>query len=163
MKPEPTGTMKPTRIWDLLFLAALAVAATWILVRVFYGSFPPIPVYAGASLYPVALIEVVLAFMVRSRVRNHQVGDGPRQLHPITAARVAALAKASALVGAATAGVWGGFLLYLLPQRSVLRAAVSDSPGAWVGLVAALALVGAALWLEHCCRTPDDPSDEPAH
>jgi hypothetical protein len=29
--------------------------------------------------------------------------------------------------------------------------------------VAALALVGAALWLEHCCRTPDDPSDEPAH
>ncbi|MEV0947435.1 DUF3180 domain-containing protein [Rhodococcus sp. NPDC049939] len=151
--------MGPTRVRDLLLLAAVAVAGSWILVRVFYGSIPPIPVYAGASLYPVAAIEVVLAFMVRSRIRSHQVGDGPRQLHPITAARVAALAKASALVGAATAGVWGGFLLYVFPQRSYLRAAVSDSPGAWVGLVAALALVGAALWLEHCCRTPDEPSD----
>lgn len=157
---KPTGTVRPTRIWDLIFLAALAVAATWILVRVFYGSLPPVPVYAGASLYPVAAIEVVLAFMIRSRVDSRRVGGGPHQLHPITVARAAALAKASALVGAATAGVWGGFLLYLVPQRSVLRAAVSDSPGAWVGLLAALALVGAALWLEHCCRTPDDPSDE---
>ncbi|AOW95086.1 hypothetical protein BFN03_15655 [Rhodococcus sp. WMMA185] len=154
--------MRPTRIWDLLLLAAFAAAATWILVRVFYGSIPPIPIYAGASLYPAALAELVLAFMVRSRIGSHQVGDGPRQLHPITVARSAALAKASALVGAATAGVWAGLLLYLLPQRSVLRAAVSDTPGAWVGLVAALALVGAALWLEHCCRAPDDPSDEPA-
>jgi hypothetical protein len=25
--------------------------------------------------------------------------------------------------------------------------------------VCALALVGGALWLERCCRTPDDPDD----
>ncbi|QNG17365.1 DUF3180 domain-containing protein [Rhodococcus triatomae] len=154
--------MKPTRIWDLLGLAVLAVVATWILVRVFYGSFPPIPLFAGASLYPVAAIEVVLAFMIRTRVANREIGDGPRQLHPITAARTVALAKASALVGSATAGVWIGFLLYLLPQQTFLRAAAADTPGAWVGLGGAVALVAAALWLEHCCRTPDDP-DEAAH
>ncbi|MGF7122888.1 DUF3180 domain-containing protein [Rhodococcus sp. BE178] len=155
--------MKPTRIWDLLSLALLAAVATWLLVRVSYGSLPPIPIYAGASLYPVALIEVVLAFVIRARVRGHAIGPGPRQLHPITAARAAALAKASALVGAASAGVWAGFLVFLWPQRSEFRAAVSDSPGAIVGLVAAVLLVVAAMWLEHCCRTPDEPPDEPAH
>jgi hypothetical protein len=155
--------VKPTRVWDLVGLFVLATVAAWILVRVFYGQLPPIPVYAGASLYPVAVIEVVAAFMIRARINDHRIGDGPRQLHPITAARAVALAKASALVGAAAAGVWLGFLLFVFPQRSTIRAAVSDSPGAIVGLVAGVLLVAAALWLEHCCKTPDDPPDEPAH
>ncbi|MCL2533302.1 MAG: DUF3180 domain-containing protein [Nocardiaceae bacterium] len=155
--------MKPTRIWDLLSLALVAAVATWLLVRVSYGSLPPIPVYAGASLYPVALIETVLAFVIRARVRSKSIGPGPQQLHPITAARAAALAKASALVGAASAGVWAGFLVFLWPQRSQLTAAVSDSSGAIVGLIAAILLTAAAMWLEHCCRTPDEPPDQPAH
>ncbi|MCJ0904541.1 DUF3180 domain-containing protein [Rhodococcus sp. ARC_M6] len=155
--------MKPTKISELLVLAVVAAVATWILIRVFYGSMPPIPVYAGASLYVVAAAEVVIAFVVRSRIKERQVGDGYRQLHPITAARILALAKASVLVGSATAGVWIGALVYLIPQRSVLRAAAADTPGAWVGLGAAIALVAASLWLEHCCRTPEDTPDEPAH
>ena len=94
--------LKPTRISELAVLTAVAAVATWILIRVFYGSMPPIPVYAGASLYFVAVAEAVFAFVIRSRVKNRQVGDGLRQLHPITAARALALAKASALVGSAT-------------------------------------------------------------
>ncbi|TCN51175.1 uncharacterized protein DUF3180 [Rhodococcus sp. SMB37] len=156
--------MNATRIRDLLALALLAAVIAWLLIRTMYGSLPPIPVYAGASLYPVAALEVVLAFMIRSRVQNHQLGDGPRQLHPITAARSVALAKASALVGAASTGVWVGFLLYLLPQRGTVQAASEDSTGVIVGAIAGVALVAAALWLEHCCRTPEDPDDpsEPA-
>lgn len=155
--------MKPTRVWDLVGLFVVAALAAWILVRVFYGDLPPIPVYAGASLYPIAAIELVVALMIRSRIKDHRIGDGPRHLHPITAARAVALAKASALIGAGSAGVWLGFLLWVFPQRSILRSAVSDSPGAIVGLVAGVLLVASALWLEHCCKTPDDPPDEPAH
>ena len=33
--------------------------------------------------------------------------------------------------------------------------------GLTVGLIGGVLLVGAALWLEYCCRTPDDPGDEP--
>ncbi|MFD6858107.1 DUF3180 domain-containing protein [Rhodococcus sp. NPDC060086] len=153
--------MKATRIRDLLALALLAAVIAWLLIRTMYGSLPPIPGYAGASLYLVAALEAVLAFMIRSRVNNHQLGDGPRQLHPITAARSVALAKASALVGAASTGVWVGFLLYLLPQRGIVRAASEDTTGVIVGAVAGVVLVAAALWLEHCCRTPEDP-DEPS-
>ncbi len=155
--------MKATRAVDLLVLFVFAAVASWGLVRVFYGDLPSIPIFAGASLYPVAIVEFIAAFLIRARINDKEIGAGPRQLHPLTAAKAVALAKASALLGAATAGVWLGFLLYVFPNRSVLRAAVDDSPGAILGLVAAILLVGAALWLEHCCKTPDDSNDEPAH
>ncbi len=154
--------MRSTRARDLVALAAFAAVATWLLVRSFYGSLPPVTVFAAASLFPVAAIESVLAFVIRARVDEHRIGVGPRQLHPITAARAVALAKASALVGSASAGVWLGVLLFLLPQRAEVTAAAADTTGAVVGVIAGIALTAAAMWLEHCCRTPDDPPDEPA-
>nr|WP_232542366.1 DUF3180 domain-containing protein [Nocardia bovistercoris] len=140
----------------------VAALAAWIATRVAYDSFPPISIYAGTSLYPVAAIEVALAFVIRARVNDRQVGGDRHQLHPITAARAVALAKASLQVGSIAAGVWLGFLCWVLPQRGTLRAAAADSPGAIVGMFAGVALVAAALWLEYCCRAPDDPSDDPA-
>ncbi|MGW4477526.1 DUF3180 domain-containing protein [Rhodococcus triatomae] len=154
--------MKPTRGRDLVALAAFAAAVTWILVRSFYGSLPPVSVFAGASLYPVAAIELILAFVIRSRVDEHRIGADRHQLHPITAARAVALAKASSLVGAASAGVWFGLLVYLLPARSSVDAAQQDTAGTLVGLIGGILLVAAAMWLEHCCKTPDEPPDEPA-
>ncbi|MEV1134838.1 DUF3180 domain-containing protein [Rhodococcus coprophilus] len=156
--------MKPTRVRDLLALALLAAVITWLLVRTLYGSLPAIPVYAGASLYVAAVIEAILAFVIRSRVGKDEIGEGPGRIHPITVARSVALAKASALVGAASTGVWIGFLVYLLPERAQIRAAVEDTSGAVVGAVAGVALVAAALWLEYCCKAPEDPEDpgEPA-
>ncbi|MEV5647593.1 DUF3180 domain-containing protein [Nocardia sp. NPDC052254] len=154
--------MRPTKILDLLANVAIAAAVAWVATRWAYSSFPPITVIASASLYPVALVEVVLAFMIRSRVGDHRIGDGPKQLHPITAARAVALAKASAQVGSLAAGVWLGFLIWVFPQRGTIRAAAADTPGAIVGLVAGVLLVAAALWLEYCCRAPHEPPDEPA-
>ncbi|MGA9869942.1 MAG: DUF3180 domain-containing protein [Rhodococcus sp. (in: high G+C Gram-positive bacteria)] len=148
--------MKATRIRDLAGLCVVAAVAAWLLVRSFYGSLPPISVVAGASLYPVALGEVVLGFYVRARIADRRVGDGPHQLHPITAARALALAKASALVGAAVTGVWIGFLLHIAPMASTVRAASEDRAGAVVGLIAGIALVASAVWLEQCCRAPKD-------
>ncbi|MFF0493189.1 DUF3180 domain-containing protein [Nocardia sp. NPDC003482] len=154
--------MKPTRALDLTANVLVAAVVAWIATRWAYSSFPPITAIAGASLYPVAALEAVLAFVIRARVNDDRIGDAPRHLHPITVARAAALAKASALVGSLAAGVWLGFLIWVFPQRSTLRAAAADTPGAVVGLVAGLALVAAALWLEYCCRAPNEPPDEAA-
>ncbi|WP_245663232.1 DUF3180 domain-containing protein [Nocardia inohanensis] len=154
--------MKPTRVLDLCANVALAAVIAWVATNIAYSSFPPITVFSGASLLPVAVLEAVLAFVIRSRVENQGIGDGPRQLHPITAARAVALAKASVLVGSLVGGIWLGFVIWLLPNRSDMRSAASDMPGAVVGLVAGLALVVAALWLEYCCRAPIDPPDEAA-
>ncbi len=154
--------LKPTRILDIVANVLIAALVAWIATRVAYDSFPPISIFAGASLYPVAAIEAVLAFVIRARVNDHQIGDGRHQLHPITAARAVALAKASAQVGSIAAGIWLGFLCWVLPQRGTLRAAAADSPGAIVGMLAGVALVAAALWLEYCCRAPEDPTDDAA-
>ena len=56
-------------------------------------------------------------------------------------------------------GWWAGVLVYLLPRRGTLRVAGEDSAGAVVAAVCALALVVAALWLQHCCKSPNDPQD----
>ena len=67
-----------------------------------------------------------------------------------------ALAKASALVAAAVAGVAAGFDIYLsgslnapVPRQDAVTAAVT--------LGAAVILACAALYLEYCCRVPDVP------
>ena len=64
------------------------------------------------------------------------------------------IAKASAWVGALVLGWWLGVLAYLLPRRGTVRVAGEDTAGAAVAAVSALALVVAALWLQHCCKSP---------
>jgi len=72
------------------------------------------------------------------------------------------VAKASALGGAVMAGVWLGLLAHVLPRRADIAAASGDSAAAGIGLACALGLVGGALWLEHCCRNPDDDRSDQA-
>ena len=157
--PEPT--IGPTKMRDLAAIAAFATVASWILVRYNYGDLPPLPLLAGLVFYVLAVIEVVVAFVVRACVADRDVGRAHGQLHPLLAARVVALAKASALLGAIGTGVWAGVLAYLW-RHTELAAARSDTPAAVIGLIGGVLLVAAALWLEYCCRAPDDPTDEAA-
>ena len=156
--PDKNG-LGPTKVRDLLLIAAFAGAVLWILIRYNYGDFPSLPWPAGLILYVLAVLEVVIAFLVRSRVGDGRIGPGPGQLHPINVARSVALAKASAILGAIALGGWAGMLVFLLNHRH-LDAAVADIPAAIVGGIGGLLLVGAALWLEYCCRAPDDPDPE---
>jgi hypothetical protein len=59
------------------------------------------------------------------------------------------------------AGAWVGLLAYVAPRSADLVAAADDTAAAALGVVGALVLVGGGLWLQHCCRTPDDPADGP--
>jgi hypothetical protein len=67
------------------------------------------------------------------------------------------VARASAQAGAIMAGAWAGLLAYVAPRSGDLVAAADDTAAAALGVVGALLLVGGGLWLQHCCRTPDDP------
>lgn len=164
--PEPSGPdddhkLGPTRVRDLIAVAVVAAIALWLLIRYNYGAFPSLPWLAGISLYVLAALEVVIGFIVRKRISDREIGSGRRQLHPIIAARLLALAKASAVLGAVAAGGWTGILIFLL-QNGILDAARADRPGAIVGIVGGVLLCAAALWLEHCCRAPDDPMSDNA-
>ncbi|MBD0863400.1 DUF3180 domain-containing protein [Gordonia sp. zg691] len=152
---EESG-LGPTRVRDLLAITGVTAIAAWILVRYNYSDFPPLPLLAGIVLYVLAALEIVIAFVVRARVDSRNVGRARGQLHPLTAARVLALAKASAILGAIAVGVWLGLLAFLLGQHDV-AAADHDRPGAIIGLIGGAILVCAAMWLEYCCRAPEDP------
>ena len=106
----------------------------------------------------VAAGEVVWAVSVRGRIRDGRIGVGAGRLHPLAVARTLAIAKASAWVGAVMLGWWTGVLFHVLPRRSELRMAAADAPGAAVAALSALALVVAALWLQHCCKSPGEPT-----
>lgn len=157
---KPNSMTNPTKAWDLIGLFVVAAVGTWLLVRVFYGSIPPIPVYAGASLYFVAIMEVVAAVLVRRRIAERRVGAGLHDLHPLTVVRILVFAKASALVGTAVAGVCVGFSFHVMPLVGTVRAATEDRTGVLVALVASILVVAAAVWLEHSCKAPHDPEED---
>lgn len=151
--------MGPTRKRDLAGAVAAVAIVGYVLVGVLYRWFPPLTIWTGLSLLAVAIAEAGWAFYVRAKINDGQIGVGVGRLHPLTVARSVVIAKASAWVGAIVAGWWLGVLVYLLPRRGELRIAGEDTPGAVVAAVSALALIVAAVWLQHCCKSPEEPPD----
>ena len=149
--------MGPTHRRDLAIGVAAAAVLSYLIIHVLYRFFPPITGWSGLSLLAVAAAEAVWGRSVRGRIRAGTIGVGEGRLDPLAVARSVSVAKASAWVGALATGWWLGVLAYLLPQRSSLRVAAADTPGVLVAVLSAAALVVAALWLEHCCKSPGEP------
>lgn len=145
-----------TRARDLLAAAVVVAVLVNLLLQLSYGELPTLPQPAGTTLLAFAIAEVVLGNTLRARIRQR---PGTRPVQALTAAKAVVLAKASSLAGAITGGAWLGVLGYVLPLRSQLPSAASDTVAASIGAICAGALVAAALWLEYCCRTPDGPDD----
>lgn len=157
---EPSGPTVGATSWIELAVIVVGVGlGVYLLVR---DLVPPIPIWSGALLYGIAAADLFLAQVIRSRVDNGQVGMGPGRMHPIAITRAVALAKASAYLAAAALGFFGGVLVFLFTEGDRLVATHADRPGAWIGALGAALLLAAALWLERCCRTPDDPDEQPA-
>lgn len=152
--------MKPSSPRELVATFVVLGLLGYLLTKVLYATLPPLPTPAGVPLLVLAAIEAGLAYVLKERIERK---PGTRPVEPLMAARAVALAKASALAGTVMAGLWGGFLCFVLVRRSELAAAAADTPGAVLGLLCALALVAAALWLEHSCRTPPDPEEQERH
>jgi hypothetical protein len=151
--------MGPTRNRDLLAAAAVSVLLSYLLVTLIYKWFPPITVWTGLSLLAVGIAEAVWGRYIQTKIAAGEIGDARGWLHPLAVARSVVIAKASAWLGALASGWWIAVLIYLLPRRATMRVAGQDTAGAVVAAVCALALVVAALWLQHCCKSPQDLSD----
>jgi hypothetical protein len=156
--------MGPTRKRDLVAAVIAAAVVGYLLVHLLYRHFPPITLWTGLSLLGVAAAEAAWAVSVRGRIAAGEIGVGGGRLHPLAVARTVVIAKASAWMGALVLGWWVGVLVYLLPRRAELRVAGADTPGVVVAAVSAFALVVAAVWLQQCCKSPGEPTEnaEPA-
>lgn len=154
--------MGPTRKRDLAAAVVVAAVIGYLAAAFAYPRlFPPITVWTGLSLLGVAGAVAAWGFTVRAKIRAGEIGDGPGRLHPLAVARSVVIAKASAWVGAPVFGWWIGIFVQLMPQRGVLRAADEDTAGVVIAAISALALMVAGVWLQHCCKSPQEPPEDP--
>jgi len=157
MTTGPTPSLRPTSP-ATLFVAALAAAAgAWVLIGRFYGEMPNLSWFPAVTLALLAALCGLLALQTRARIERR---PGAAPVQPLVVARMVVVAKASSLAGAIFFGLYAGALVWLLAQRTDLRARADDLPPAIGGLVAALLVVAAGLWLERACRVPKPPEDD---
>ncbi len=150
--------MKPTRVSVLLLALLVAAAVGYVLAETSYSDLPPLPPLAPVSLGLLALIEGLMAAVVRSKVRGRRPCGRP--MHPLQIARAAVLAKASSLGGAVVGGVYGGIFVWTFARRGEVATYGDDARVSGLAALAALVLIGMALLLERACRTPSSPSDD---
>ncbi|MBW6438407.1 DUF3180 domain-containing protein [Actinoplanes hulinensis] len=150
-------SLRPTRASALIVAALAAAAVGWLLIStndLFYY-ISPLPWTGAGVLGVLAIAEAYLAQNTSARIQRK---PGAPPVQPLAVARYAALAKASSLVGALSAGFTAGLLIWLLLEPT--DEAGSSVPTAATTLAAAIALIAAALWLERACRVPDRPDRE---
>lgn len=145
--------MKPTRARTLLLIGVLAAAVTWALLTVVYASLPPLTWTGVPALLIAAAVEAWAALDLRRRIQGKR---GARPAPPLFVARIVALAKASSQTAALLAGICAGFMLYLSGMANAPTPR-SDLVDASLSFASCLVLLAAALFLEYCCRVPQDP------
>ncbi|WP_430781310.1 DUF3180 domain-containing protein [Actinoplanes sp. G11-F43] len=154
-RPDPS--LRPTSASTLVVAALAAAATAWLLIStsdLFYR-ISPLPWTGAGVLAVLAIAEAYLAQNTSARIQRR---PGSPPVQPLAVARYAALAKASSLVGALSAGFSSGLLVWLVLEPT--DEAASGVPVAATTLVTAVALIVAALWLERACRVPDRPDHE---
>ncbi|MET8143531.1 DUF3180 domain-containing protein [Sphaerisporangium sp. NPDC005288] len=148
--------MKPSRPGVLVLLLVAFAVVTWALLQKVYSDLPTVPWTAIPTVLLLAVGEAYSGWMTRARIERK---PDTKPVEPLAVARLAALAKASAYVGAAFAGMFAGVVLHVLqmldqdtPRRDFFLAGGS--------LLACVILICAALYLEHCCKVPKQPGED---
>jgi hypothetical protein len=148
--------VRTTRLVLLVLLLLLGAALGWSGVAVLEATGTIVartPWSAAGGLAFFAALLLAGAWYMYDRVHRQQ-----RRVEALTAVRLLALAKASALVGALVAGVYAGFAVHFVPvldtpdgRERVVRGVVTA--------LAALVVVAGGLLLERACKVPKGPDD----
>ncbi|MEV6861290.1 DUF3180 domain-containing protein [Streptosporangium subroseum] len=148
--------MKPTRPGVLVGLFIVFAILTWALLKPLYSDLPTVPWTSIPTVLLLAIGEFYSGWMTKARIERK---PDTKPVEPLAVARLVGLAKASAYGGAIFAGIFAGFTLYTadLLDQGVPRRDFLITGGSFVVCVL---LVGAALYLEHCCKVPKDSNEE---
>ncbi|MEU0687943.1 DUF3180 domain-containing protein [Streptomyces uncialis] len=150
--------MNQLRIRTLLGLFLGAGVVSWAGARLWdsVGTLPGVPLAAPIVLAVIAAVLVATALSLRARLRaQRERQPGAKGVDPLMAARALVFGQASALVAALIAGLYGGVGAFLLGSLDV-PARRDQAVYAGFSVVAGLAVIAAALFLERVCRLPED-------
>ncbi|GAB3725671.1 DUF3180 domain-containing protein [Nocardiopsis nanhaiensis] len=154
MSGDGGGTLAPTG-WRAPLLLAVLGALVGLLVANSVTGLPQLPWTAIPTLLLLAFAEAFTAGRTARRIRRV---PGTEPMEPLSAARLLALAKASALFASTAGGFFAGMGLSF-SSRLELSSYREDMLTALGTAGAAGLLLAAALYLEYACRVPDDGED----
>ncbi|GAB2573508.1 DUF3180 domain-containing protein [Streptomyces capparidis] len=154
--------MKQLRVRVLAGLALVAGILSWGAAGLWdtFGTLPGVPVAAPIVLFLIAAVLAATAYSLRARLKaQRERQPGAKGVDPLLAARSVVFGQASALVAALVAGAYGGVGAFLLTKLEV-PARRDQAVYAGLSVAAGIAVIAAALWLEHVCKLPDDTDDQ---
>ncbi|GAB3110495.1 hypothetical protein GCM10027055_09910 [Janibacter alkaliphilus] len=143
------------RAGSLLLLAVIATGLSWVVGRWWLdaGNQPLRVTWLAAGLL---LAMAVVVLVMGWRMRRHQRGQA--RVEPLLAARILALAQASALTGAVVGGGYLGQALVLLPDLDFGGRGTIALWDALAGL-GGLLVAGAGLIVQSWCRIVEDDDE----
>lgn len=151
--------MRTLRIRTLAGLFAVAGVLSWAAARLWdhVGTLPGVPVAAPIVLALIAVALFATALSLRSRLKaQRERHPGAKGVDPLAAARAVVFGQASALVAALVVGMYGGTGLYLVMYDLDMDPRRQQAIYAGLAVVAGVAVIAAALFLERVCRLPED-------
>ncbi|MFE0422270.1 DUF3180 domain-containing protein [Streptomyces sp. NPDC058953] len=151
--------MKQLHLGVLAGLFAGAGVLSWAAARLWdsFGTLPAVPLAAPIVLGLIAVVLVATALSLRARLKaQRERRPGAKGVEPLMAARALVFGQASALVTALVSGMYGGVGVFLLGSLDV-PARRDQAIYAGAAVVAGVAVIAAALFLERVCKLPDDP------
>jgi hypothetical protein len=153
--------MQQTKLSVLTALAVLSAAVGWSLAQLWPTWFSqglPVPIGSALTMILIAVTLLVWTLMTRARLDPE---SGAKRLHPLVAARTAALAMSASRVGALAFGFYVGVLLSNIVGTESSAASDRIKISA-VTAVASLITAIVALWLERMCRIEEPPAESDA-
>lgn len=150
--------MQQTKISMLVVLAILAAAVGWSFAQLwptFFGQ--GMPVSVGSAIAMILVFVSLLSWTLMTRARLKPDAKVNR-LHPIVAARTAALAMSASRVGSLACGFYVGVLLANL-AADYSSAGTDRIQISAVTAIASLLTAIVAVWLERICRLKEPPAD----
>ncbi|MEV7680488.1 DUF3180 domain-containing protein [Streptomyces sp. NPDC088341] len=154
--------MKQLRIGVLAGLFVVAGVLSWAGARLWdsLGTLPSVPLAAPIVLAVIAVVLTATALSLRSRLRaQRERRPDAKGVDPLMAARAVVFGQASALVAALVSGIYGGTGVYLLSHLDI-PSRRDQAFYAGFSVLAGLAVIIAAFFLERVCKLPEGPEDD---
>ncbi len=124
------------------------------------GTLPSVPLAAPVVLAVIAVVLLAAALSIRARLRaQRERRPGAKGVEPMMAARAVVFGQASALVAALVTGMYGGTAVFLLGSLDVPPRR-DQAIYAGFAVLAGIAVVAAAFFLERVCKLPEDGDDD---
>ncbi|WMX46417.1 DUF3180 domain-containing protein [Streptomyces roseicoloratus] len=150
--------MKQLRLKVLAGLFLAAGIVSWGAARLWnsVGTLPSVPLAAPIVLAAIAAVLFATALSLRARLKaQRERRPDAKGVEPLMAARAVVFGQASALVAALVAGMYAGTGIVLLESLDV-PARRDQAIYAACAVLAGLAVIAAALFLERVCKLPED-------